>query len=241
VKGIKRIIGGLLRKLFRYVCLGVATLLLIVVALIGLFRFVDPPTSAFIVSEKLTLEGIKTQQTWVDLEDMSVWLPLAVIASEDQNFLQHWGLDTHAIANAISDYRQGDGLRGASTISQQTAKNLFLWNGRQLVRKVFEAGLTLGLEAAWPKWRIMEVYLNVAEFGKGIYGVEAASQHFFGVSAKQLSQTQSARLAAVLPSPKRYSASHPSSYINQRVRWIERQMRQLGGAAYVAPIMNKAQ
>lgn len=241
MKGIKRIIGGLLRKLFRYVCLGVATLLLIVVALIGLFRFVDPPTSAFIVSEKLTLEGIKTQQTWVDLEDMSVWLPLAVIASEDQNFLQHWGLDTHAIANAISDYRQGDGLRGASTISQQTAKNLFLWNGRQLVRKVFEAGLTLGLEAAWPKWRIMEVYLNVAEFGKGIYGVEAASQHFFGVSAKQLSQTQSARLAAVLPSPKRYSASHPSSYINQRVRWIERQMRQLGGAAYVAPIMNKAQ
>lgn len=241
MKGIKRILGRIIRKLVRYVCFTVAAVLLFFALMIGLFRYLDPPTSAFILSEKVTLEGVNTQQTWVDLDDISSWMPLAVIASEDQKFLQHWGLDTHAIAEAISDYRQGDGLRGASTISQQTAKNLFLWNGRQLMRKVFEAGLTLGLEAVWPKWRIMEVYLNIAEFGTGIYGVEAASQHYFGIPAKRLNQAQAARLAAVLPSPKRYSVSNPSSYVLQRVRWIERQMRQLGGVAYVAPIMEQKQ
>ncbi|BES69136.1 monofunctional biosynthetic peptidoglycan transglycosylase [Marinobacter nanhaiticus D15-8W] len=223
--GWKRIARWLL-----FILLGV---LAFIIGLIALLRFVDPPTTAFMMADRLQYPERRQVQNWVDLEDISPWMPLAVIASEDQRFLQHWGLDLDAIASAVQEYREGEGLRGASTISQQTTKNLFLWNGRQMIRKGLEAGLTLGLEALWSKRRIMEVYLNVAEFGDGVYGVEAASRRFFGIPASQLSASQAARLAAVLPNPKAYSAARPSDYIWQRVDWITGQMYQLGGPSMV--------
>ncbi|WP_166268972.1 monofunctional biosynthetic peptidoglycan transglycosylase [Marinobacter caseinilyticus] len=223
------------KTLARWLGYGLAGVLVLVVAVLITFRFVDPPTSSFMLQDDWQHSHRDTRQIWVDIEAISLWMPLAVIASEDQRFFSHWGLDLNAIRSAVTDYRNGDSLRGASTLSQQTAKNLFLWNGRQMVRKVIEAGLTLGLEMFWSKRRIMEVYLNIAEFGDGIYGVEAASRHFFGVSASQLSATQAARLAAVLPNPKRLNAGQPSAYIWQRVHWIIGQMNQLGGVYHVRP------
>lgn len=225
----------LLRTTLRWfflVCLGLVALILLVLLL---FRFVNPPTTAFILAHHAS-SGAQSgvQQTWVPLEDMSPWMPLAVIASEDQRFLSHWGIDTNAILTAVEDFRRGEGLRGASTITQQTAKNLFLWNGRSYLRKGLEAALALAMDGLWPKRRIMEVYLNVAEFGPGIYGVGAASQAHFGVAASELTATQAARLAAVLPNPKVFDARSPSGYVWQRVDWIRRQMGQLGGPDLVA-------
>ncbi len=230
---------SVLRSFIRRVFLTLLLVCLVFLGMIGLFRFVNPPTSAFIVIDQWQHPQRKVHHTWVDLENISSWMPLAVIASEDQTFLVHWGMDIKGIMIAIKGYQKGDALRGASTISQQTAKNLFLWNGRQFVRKILEAGLTLGLEGLWSKRRIIEVYLNIAEFGEGIYGVEAASLHFFGVHAHQLTRVQAARLAAVLPNPKRFNAGRPTAYIAQRVTWISRQMRQLGGTAYIRPLMKK--
>lgn len=219
-----------LRWLFLLVLLFLGLTLLVLL----LFRFVNPPTTAFIMGYQVqsgSLSGV--QQTWVPLDEISPWMPLAVIASEDQRFLHHWGIDANAIVTAVNDFRDGDGLRGASTITQQTAKNLFLWGGRSYFRKGVEAGLAVAMDGLWPKRRIMEVYLNVAEFGPGLYGVEAASQAHFGVSADQLTATQAARLAAVLPNPKVFDAGHPSPYVWERVSWIRRQMDQLGGTPLV--------
>ncbi|SFR53209.1 monofunctional biosynthetic peptidoglycan transglycosylase [Marinobacter daqiaonensis] len=216
---------------------GMAAVFTVTVLVVGLLRFVNPPTTAFILGHQIGHSGASpVKQTWVPLEEISPWMPLAVIASEDQRFLGHWGLDLDAIASAVSSFRKGDGLRGASTITQQTAKNLFLWSDRSLMRKGLEAGLALVLEGLWDKHRIMEVYLNVAEFGNGIYGVEAASHAYFGVPARQLGPAQAARLAAVLPSPKRFDAGAPSDYLWRRVAWIQRQMRQLGSTGYVASL-----
>jgi len=197
-----------------------------------LFRFVNPPTTAFMLAHQVTEKGTVHQQ-WIDYGRISEWMPLAVVASEDQRFPDHWGVDFAAVRKALEEYRAGDGLRGASTITQQTAKNLFLWNGRSFVRKALEAGLALGLEALWPKQRILEVYLNVAEFGPGIYGVEAASRAYFGISARDLSRSQAARLAAVLPNPKVLSAADPSPYVWERAAWVQRQMQQLNGPGYL--------
>lgn len=214
-----------------------AGLLLFIVAVLVVFRFANPPTTAFIVAHQLEYSGENVYQEWVRLSDISPWMPLAVVASEDQRFPEHWGVDVNAIKMAVADFRQGDGLRGASTITQQTAKNLFLWNGRSLVRKALEAGLAVSLEALWPKRRIMEVYLNIAEFGRGIYGVEAASQAYFGTSARYLTSGQAARLAAVLPNPNVFDAGSPSAYVWQRVQWIEGQMNQLSGLRYLEEVL----
>ena len=215
-------------------------LILILVLIMGVFRFVDPPGSAVMLADWMGNEQRQIRQHWVDMDEISPWMPLAVIASEDQRFLSHWGVDPNAIASAFKDYRRGRSLRGASTITQQTAKNLFLWNGRQPVRKVLEAPLAVGLEIFWSKRRIIEVYLNVAEFGlqgkQAIYGVEAASQHFFGISASKLTANQAARLAAVLPSPKRFNVARPTAYALSRVAWIQEQMGQLGGLQHVADL-----
>ncbi|MEP4466667.1 monofunctional biosynthetic peptidoglycan transglycosylase, partial [Marinobacter alexandrii] len=202
-------------------------------AVIILLRFVNPPTSSFMLGHRLSLPDQALYQRWVPLSEISPWMPLAVVASEDQRFPEHWGVDFAAIRTALAEYEAGEGLRGASTITQQTAKNLFLWNGRSFVRKALEAGLALGIEGLWPKKRIMEVYLNIAEFGPGVYGVEAASRRYFGVSASQLSSIQSARLAAVLPNPKSLSAIAPSAYVWERVSWIRGQMAQLSGLNYL--------
>ncbi|WKX26260.1 monofunctional biosynthetic peptidoglycan transglycosylase [Tatumella ptyseos] len=174
----------------------------------------------------------RAHSDWVSMDEISPWMPLAVIASEDQRFPEHWGIDFSAVNSALTQ-RGEDHLRGASTLSQQTAKNMFLWDGRSWVRKAIEAGMTLGIEAIWRKKRILTVYLNVAEFGPGIFGVEAASQAYFHKPAKQLTESQAALLAAVLPSPLRYKAQAPSRYIQMRQQWIMRQMRQLGGQPFL--------
>ncbi|WP_341582487.1 monofunctional biosynthetic peptidoglycan transglycosylase [Marinobacter metalliresistant] len=202
--------------------------LVLIVLVMLLFRFVNPPTSAFMLGYQLEYPHKSLAYDWVSMSEISPWMPLAVVASEDQRFPYHAGVDFEAIRQALSEYRAGEGLRGASTITQQTAKNLFLWNGRSFVRKAIEAVLALGLDGLWPKKRVLEVYLNIAEFGPGIYGVEAASQAFFGKPARHLSEYQAARLAAVLPNPKVLSAASPSSYVLEREAWIRGQMAQLG-------------
>ena len=166
---------------------------------------------------------------WVDLNRISPNLPLAVVASEDQKFPEHWGFDVEAIEKAYELNQHSHRVHGASTISQQVAKNLFLWSGRSYFRKGLEAYFTLLIEAIWPKRRIIEVYLNIAEFGYGTYGAEAAAQRFFKKPAARLSRSESAVLAAVLPNPQRLSASMPSAYVQTRRDWILGQMQALGG------------
>jgi monofunctional biosynthetic peptidoglycan transglycosylase len=165
---------------------------------------------------------------------------LAMVAAEDQRFPAHGGFDFAAIRAAIEQRLRGEPLRGASTISQQVAKNLFLWNRRSWLRKGLEAWFTLWLELLWSKRRILEVYLNIAEMGAGVYGVEAASRRFFGISAQELAPAQAALLAAVLPNPRRLRADAPGDYLRQRQRWILNQMHQLGGPGYLAPVLQRA-
>lgn len=169
-----------------------------------------------------------SKHDWVSLEKISSNMQLAVIASEDQRFPVHSGIDIKSTNKALEDLINGERVRGASTITQQTIKNLYLWSGKSFIRKGIEAPLSLLVEFEWGKKRILEIYLNIVEFGPGIYGVEAASQHFFGVHANQLSQRQAASLAAVLPNPYKYRVERPSAYQSQRINWIEKQMRQLG-------------
>lgn len=202
-----------------------------------LFAFLPVPYSSIMAERQLSawLAGqfyYVAQQRWVPLEQISPQMALAVIAAEDQKFLQHWGFDTQAISAAlVHNTRNPSKLRGGSTLSQQTAKNLFLWDGRSWLRKGLEAGLTAVIELVWSKERILTVYLNIAEFGEGIFGVEQAAQHFFNKSAKQLTAQEAALLAAVLPNPIRFQVNHPSIYVLQRQRWILLQMEQLGGVA----------
>jgi monofunctional biosynthetic peptidoglycan transglycosylase len=216
-RGFGRRIAGFALKL-------VALALLASAALVLPWRWLPPPTSAFMLRERFT--GHVTRQRWVPYAGISGNLPLCVIAAEDQKFAAHNGFDVDAIARAMEERRARP--RGASTISQQLAKNLFLWPGRSFVRKGLEAYFTVWLEQTWPKRRILEVYLNVAEFGPGIFGAAAASELMFGKPASQLSLSESALLAAVLPSPKRMSAVHPSDYVSERAQQIERIARGLG-------------
>jgi len=224
-----------LRKFLRLFGWGVAGIVALILLVILLLRFVNPPTSAFMLGYRLDNTGQPLAHDWVPMTDISPWMPLAVVASEDQRFPYHVGVDFDAIRQALSEYRAGEGLRGASTITQQTAKNLFLWNGRSFVRKALEAVLALGLDGLWPKERVLEVYLNIAEFGPGIYGVEAASQAYFGKPARHLSEYQAALLAAVLPNPKVLSVASPSPYVRERVAWIRGQMAQLSGLRFLPP------
>lgn len=221
------------RRIVRSLSWCVGSVLGLLVAVLLVLNFINPPTTAFMLAHSFSHPDDSIQQQWVDYADISPWMPLAVVASEDQRFPDHWGVDFAAIRKALAEYEAGRGLRGASTITQQTAKNLFLWNGRSFVRKAFEAALALGLETLWPKQRILEVYLNIAEFGPGIYGVEAASQAYFGTSSRYLSPSQASRLAAVLPNPKVLSADNPSQYVWERAAWVQRQMRQLSGPGYI--------
>ncbi len=181
-------------------------------------------------------DNLEIQQQWTPWSRLSDNAKLAVMAGEDQRFPDHWGFDTDQIRRALTSWSDGGDLRGASTISQQTARNLFLWTGRSWVRKGLEAWFTLLLEALWPKQRILEVYLNIAEWDTGVFGLQAAAEHYFGTSAADLSVTQASRLAAILPNPRGWSASRPSPYVLQRAAWIQRQMRQLGGTAFLQRI-----
>ena len=205
---------------------------------VAVLRFVDPPTSAFMLARQGEAWrqgdwGFRVAYDWRDLEDISRYLPMAVIAAEDQNFASHSGFDLKAIEKALDHNARGKRVRGGSTISQQVAKNLFLWQGRSWLRKGLEAWYTLLIELMWPKHRILEVYVNVAEFGDGIYGAQAAARSYWRKDAAGLFAAEGARLAAGLPSPRRYSASRPGPYVQRRAGWIQRQMRQLGGSEYL--------
>ena len=168
------------------------------------------------------------------MDEIPPWVGRGVFAAEDKNFPAHGGFDVTAIEKALAhNERNENRIRGASTLSQQTAKNLFLWDGRSWVRKGLEAGLTLGMETVWSKKRILTVYLNIAEFGDGIFGVEAAAQRYFHKPASRLSLSEAALLAAVLPNPLRFKANAPSGYVRNRQAWIMRQMRQLGGESFM--------
>ena len=223
----QRIIGAALGALLLGVVLSVASVLL--------WRGLNPPFSAYMVLTQIVAwtghdASYVPQHSWVDLALISPNLPLAVVASEDQKFPEHRGFDVAAIEKAYSLNQRNHRVRGASTISQQVAKNLFLWPGRSYFRKGLEAYFTVLIEACWPKRRILEIYLNIAEFGYGIYGAEAAAQRFFHKSAAHLSRSDAAVLAAVLPNPRRFSAAVPSRYVQQRRDWILQQMQTLGGA-----------
>lgn len=178
----------------------------------------------------------RTRYAWVDLEHISPNAALAVIASEDQQFPFHAGFDFHSIREAVRASEGGKRLRGASTLTQQVAKNLFLWPGRSFIRKGLEAWFTVLIERLWPKERILEVYLNIVEFGRGLYGVQAASRTYFHVPAARLTREDAALLAAVLPNPRRLHVERPSRYVLSRKDWILGQMRQLGGSAYLRTV-----
>lgn len=177
--------------------------------------------------------GYRLVHTWANLEQVSLYAPLAVIAAEDQKFFDHGGFDFAAMSKAWQANPHRSRPLGASTISQQVAKNLFLWSGRTFFRKGVEACFTILLEGLWPKRRILEVYLNVAEFGPGVFGVEAASRTYFHKSALKLTAKEAALLAAILPSPLHSDLDHPTSYLFSRARHIERQMKLMGGSAYL--------
>lgn len=215
-------------------------LLLVTVSVLQVLalRFVDPPFSAFMAARQLEAwaqgdRDFRVAYDWRDLDAIAPSLPVALVAAEDQDFANHHGFDFKAIEQARERNARGGRLRGASTISQQLAKNLFLWSGRSWLRKGIEAWYTVLIEALWPKQRILEVYANVAEFGDGIYGAQAAARSYWGKDASRLSPAESARLAAVLPSPRRYNAVRPGPYVQRRTRWIERNARQIGGAGYL--------
>jgi monofunctional biosynthetic peptidoglycan transglycosylase len=200
-------------------------------------RWLPPLTSSFIVQRQWQTLGSESARDivydWVPFAHISPHMALAVVAGEDQKFPAHHGFDTAAIRQALTEHGDDGPVRGASTISQQVAKNLYLWPARSLWRKALEAWFTLLLETLWPKQRILEIYLNIVELGEHTFGVEAASRHFFGKSAAQLNRSEAALLAAVLPNPRQYRVDKPSARVRQRQQWILRQMRQLGGPAYL--------
>jgi monofunctional biosynthetic peptidoglycan transglycosylase len=205
--------------------------MLVSIALALPWRWFAPPTTAFILQERFHDKGT-IHQRWVPLGEISPALPIAVVAAEDQKFPHHHGFDFQSLYEALREDRQR--RRGASTITQQLAKNLYLWPGRSLFRKALEAYFTVLIELTWPKRRILEVYLNVVEFGPQVYGVDAASRLFLGKPPSQITSREAAILAAVLPGPKRMSALHPSEYVQKRASEIEVAVRALGGPGYLA-------
>ena len=224
---------ALLRRLTKLLLWLTALSVLLVLAL----RWVPPPFTALMVERKIESwtdgESIDLQRSWRPWKALPDDLKMAVIAAEDQKFADHWGFDIAAIRAAFAHNERGGSLRGASTLSQQVAKNLFLWSGRSWIRKGFEVWFTAWIELLWPKQRILEVYLNSVEWGNGIFGAEAAAQHHFGIGAAYLSTTQASQLAAVLPNPREWSAGRPGPHVRQRASWIRQQMRQLGGGHYL--------
>ncbi len=225
-----------MRLVWRVAACWLAATVLAVLAL----RFVPPPITGVMIERWLTARWQRQEfaldYRWRSRDRLAGSLPLAVIAAEDQRFFLHHGWDREAIADAVADARSGKKLRGASTISQQVAKNLFLWTGRSWVRKGLETWFTFWLEQLWPKERILEVYLNVAEWGDGIFGAEAACRRHFAVGADRIDRARAARLAAVLPSPRRLRADRPSAYVLSRQDEILRQMNHLAGSVYAEPL-----
>jgi len=204
--------------------------LLALLVLIGLtlpLRWIDPMTSAYMVIDGRN-DQRSVRQQWVPYEQISDHLKLAVIAAEDQKFPHHFGFDLDQIRDAVDSRLDGRPLRGASTITQQLARNLYLWPGRNWLRKGLEAGIAAPLELFVPKYRLLEIYLNIVEFDEGVYGAESAARHYFGKPASSLNRAEAALLAAVLPAPKQLDAGRPDAYLRERQRWILEQMDNLG-------------
>jgi monofunctional biosynthetic peptidoglycan transglycosylase len=230
---------GWLRRVLRGLALGVLAWGAVTVATVVAFRWIDPPFTAFMLADRTKAfvsreQGYDFAHDWVEWDRISKEAALAVIASEDQQFPYHRGFDFKQIDKALRDRERGRRVRGASTISQQVAKNIYLWRGQSWVRKGLEAGITVLIETFWSKQRILEVYLNVAEFGRGTYGVQAASQRYFRKDAARLKRPEAALLAAVLPAPTRMRVNAPSHYVKRRQSKIQQQMYALGGTSYLA-------
>lgn len=227
--------GNIIRQVVRWFLRITVLLFVFSLSLVILYRFVNPPVTPLMVIrtfEQLFDEdrSVRIEKEWVDVEEVSQKMVRAIITSEDQNFMTHNGFDFKAIEKAMkyNERHQGRKTRGASTVSQQTAKNVFLWPGRSWFRKGLEVYFTFMIETFWSKKRIMEVYLNVVELGDGIYGVEAASQKYYRIPALRLSSEQSAMLTVCLPSPLRYNPVKPSGYLKRRQQWVIRHMRYRG-------------
>lgn len=195
------------------------------------FRWLDPPTTAFMLQDKSG--RVPVLHEWVAWKNVGVASPLAVVASEDQKFAGHFGFDVNSIRASVENYNDGAALRGASTITQQVAKNLYLWSGKSFLRKGIEAYFSILIEVCWSKKRILEIYINTAEFGPGIYGVGAASEVYFGKSPVDLSDAEAALLAAVLPNPTQLRVNNPTVYVRERQTWIIKQMQRLRRAQWL--------
>jgi len=203
-----------------------------------LLKWFHPPTSAFMLQRQLEVslddnQDFEINYEWAEWQEISPYVKVAAITSEDQRYADHWGLDMDAIEQAIDEHQRGESLRGASTITQQTAKNLFLWPGQSFVRKGIEAYFALLMEGLLSKKRILEIYLNIAEFGNGVYGVKAASDIYFNTEPADLDMMQSALMVTALPSPRRYNLADPSPYMIERRNWILQYMFYLGNTDYL--------
>lgn len=235
--GLERKRRGFYTTIFRLSVQALLLVTLLFFAVLLVFRWAPIPTSAFIYQQNYLAKKSpeiheKASYEWVDWDNISPQLAIAVIASEDQRFPTHWGVDTIELKKALNSSRK-NGPRGASTITQQLAKNLFLWGGRSYTRKALEAAMSVAIEMVWPKKRILEVYLNVAQFGDAIFGAKEASQQLFDIKAKNLSREQAAMLAAVLPKPAISNVNDPRPALKKRQQWILKQMKQLGGLNYL--------
>lgn len=230
MKKFKRFI---VRSLLLIMLAGVVLSLLLVVP----FRWVNPPFTMVMADRWLGSEGdFYLHQQWLDWDEIPKQATLAIVTSEDQKFPHHAGIDFGAIMTALKEASRGGELRGASTISQQVAKNMYLWTGRSWLRKGLEVWFTLLIELTWGKQRILEVYINIAEWGQGVFGLEAASRFYFGKSAAQLTSMQSALLASSLPSPLKYNPTRPAPHLLERANWNLTQQQKLGGTAWLAPL-----
>lgn len=228
----------MLRRLLSYAIKFSIYFFVISIVWVVVLKFVPVWVTPFMITRKIDAfredEDTEIHKDWESYDNISKEVALAVVASEDQNFPNHWGFDFDEIYDAMTEKRKR--ARGASTISQQVAKNVFLWHGRSYIRKGLEVYFTVLIELIWDKQRILEVYLNVAEMGKMTFGVEAASQRFYKKSATNLTRYEAARIAAVLPNPVRFSIKNPSAYVNKRTNQIVRQMKYLGGRNYIADL-----
>ncbi|MBQ4819905.1 monofunctional biosynthetic peptidoglycan transglycosylase [Aquimarina sp. MMG016] len=223
----------MIKKFFRFIFKSTLAFLILSMCWVLMYRWVDVPATPLMGVRKLQSDrGHVIKHTWIPLKNISKNLQLAVICSEDQRFMEHEGFDKKAIEKAIAEHKAGKRLRGASTISQQTAKNVFLWPHRSWVRKGLESYFTLLIETFWSKERILEIYLNSIEMGNGIYGAEAASWYWFGKSGSDLNKEEAAAIAAILPNPRKFLASPPSEYTQKRKDWIIIQMRNYGTLAF---------
>ena len=226
----------MIKKIVRFIWKAMVWFFIISTFMVVVFKFVPVPFTPLMPMRALEQKQAGKEMTcshdWVPLEKISIHMQKAVIASEDSNFMTHWGFDFNAIQKAMKNNEKGRTLKGGSTISQQTAKNVFLWQGRSYIRKGLEAYFTVLIELVWGKERIMEVYLNSIEMGDGVYGVEAASQHWYQKTAANLTKREAAGIAAILPNPRKFKAKNSSSYIERRKGRIVRHMGYIGSLDY---------